>query len=75
MDKLATCNLGKVLILLGREDIGLKNEELKICDVVVSIPANPEYPIMNVSHAAAINFYEIYKKVSYYKGPKCDMPK
>lgn len=74
-DKLATCHLGKVLILLGREDIGLKNEELKLCDVVVSIPANPEYPIMNVSHAAAIIFYEIYKKVSNYKGPKCDMPK
>lgn len=52
---------GKVAILLGREDIGLKNEELAICNVVVTIPANPLYPILNVSHAAAIIFYEIYK--------------
>ena len=52
---------GKVAILLGREDIGLKNEELAMCNVVVTIPANPSYPILNISHAAAIIFYEVYK--------------
>jgi len=52
---------GRVAILLGREDIGLKNEELELCNIVVTIPANPLYPILNVSHAAAIIFYEIYK--------------
>ncbi|MCS7104929.1 MAG: TrmJ/YjtD family RNA methyltransferase [Thermofilaceae archaeon] len=52
---------GKVLIVLGREDIGLTNEELELCDIVVFIPANPQYPILNVSHAAAILFYETYK--------------
>lgn len=52
---------GKVALLFGREDIGLKNNELELCDVVVVIPANIEYPILNVSHAAAIIFYEIYK--------------
>lgn len=74
-DKLARYRQGKVLILLGREDIGLKNEELRLCDIVVFIPTNPEYPVMNISHAAAIIFYEIYKKVSNYKGPVYDMPK
>ncbi|MEM0225512.1 MAG: TrmJ/YjtD family RNA methyltransferase [Thermofilaceae archaeon] len=53
---------GKVLLVLGREDIGLTNEELSLCDIVSIIPANPEYPIMNVSHAAAVFFYEIYKQ-------------
>lgn len=52
---------GRVLLVLGREDIGLTNEELALCDVVSTIPANPQYPIMNVSHAAAVFFYEIYK--------------
>lgn len=53
---------GRVLIVLGREDIGLTNNELSLCDIVVSIPTNPEYPVMNVSHASAIIFYEIYKR-------------
>ncbi|OYT61406.1 MAG: RNA methyltransferase [Thermofilum sp. ex4484_15] len=53
---------GKVAIMLGREDRGLTNEELTLCNTIVRIPANPEYPILNVSHAAAIIFYEIFKK-------------
>jgi len=52
---------GKVAILLGREDIGLTNEELLLCDALITIPANPAYPILNVSHAAAIIFYELFK--------------
>jgi tRNA/rRNA methyltransferase len=51
---------GKVGIVLGREDIGLTNEELSLCDFFVHIPAAEEYPILNVSSAAAILFYEIF---------------
>ncbi len=51
---------GKVALLLGREDFGLRNEELKACDMLVTIPASPEYPILNVAHAAAIVLYEVY---------------
>ncbi len=50
---------GEVAILLGREDVGLTNEELAICDMVVSIPTSEEYPVMNISHAAAVLFYEL----------------
>ena len=50
---------GKVAVLFGREDFGLLNPELAKCDVLVSIPAAPEYPIMNISHAAAVLLYEI----------------
>ncbi len=50
---------GEVALLLGREDCGLCSEELAICDLVVSIPTNQEYPIMNLSHAAAVLFYEL----------------
>lgn len=52
---------GSVALLFGREDIGLKNEEQEICDLVVNIPASDEYPILNISHAATIIFYEIFK--------------
>jgi TrmH family RNA methyltransferase len=50
---------GEVALLLGREDCGLCSEELATCDMIVSIPTNQEYPIMNLSHAAAILFYEL----------------
>lgn len=64
---------GVVAILLGRESIGLLNEELEVCDAVVTIPASPEYPVLNVVSAAAVILYELYKafrvegKVSYAK--------
>lgn len=50
---------GNVGILLGREDFGLVNDEVERCDVVVTIPTHPEYRSMNLSHAAAVIFYEL----------------
>ena len=52
---------GNIAILFGREGEGLSNDELKLCDILVTIPASDEYPIMNISHAAAIIFYEIFQ--------------
>ena len=48
-----------VAILFGREDEGLHNEELELCDLVVTIPTSAKYKTMNLSHAAAIIFYEL----------------
>jgi tRNA/rRNA methyltransferase len=50
---------GEVALLFGREDVGLTNEELMICDMAVSIPTSEDYPIMNISHAAAVLLYEL----------------
>jgi len=50
---------GEVALLLGREDCGLRNEELATCDLIVSIPTSQQYPVMNLSHAAAVLFYEL----------------
>lgn len=50
---------GTVALLFGREDNGLTNDELKTCDMILSIPASNEYPIMNLSHATAIVLYEL----------------
>ena len=52
---------GKIAIVFGRESSGLTNEELNKCDVILTIPANPEYPTLNITHAAAIIFYELFK--------------
>ncbi len=49
------------VILFGREDSGLTNEEILKCDFIVSIPASKDYPTLNISHSAIILFYELFK--------------
>jgi len=46
-------------LMFGREDYGLYYEELMKCDLLVTIPTNQEYPIMNLSHAVAVILYEL----------------
>ena len=50
-----------VVILLGREDHGLNNKEIEMCDLIITIPSSKKYPTLNVSHAAAIIFYELFQ--------------
>lgn len=53
---------GEVALVFGREDIGMLNEELELCDLVITIPANKKYPVLNISHAAGIIFYELFRE-------------
>lgn len=48
---------GTVGLLIGRDDIGLKSEEIEKCDMLAYISTDPEYPILNISHALAIMLY------------------
>jgi TrmH family RNA methyltransferase len=57
---------GDVALVFGREGDGLTNHELELCDVVVSIPTHDSYPILNITHAAAIIFYELFKTEKEY---------
>ncbi|MEM3266807.1 MAG: TrmJ/YjtD family RNA methyltransferase, partial [Thermoplasmata archaeon] len=61
---------GNVAIVFGREDIGLLNEELEKVDIFLHIKASEKYPVLNITHAAAIIFYEIFKKNLNIEGPK-----
>jgi tRNA C32,U32 (ribose-2'-O)-methylase TrmJ len=56
-----------VALLFGSEDNGLSREDLLSCDAVVVIPANPDYPTMNLSHAVAVCLYEAFLAVSSAK--------
>ena len=51
----------RVALVFGPEGKGLLNEELNICDLLVSVPTWEGYPILNLSHAVAILCYEWYK--------------
>jgi tRNA/rRNA methyltransferase len=46
-------------IIFGPEDRGLSNAELNYAQRFVMIPANPDYPALNLSHAVGICAYEL----------------
>ncbi|MCZ7356322.1 MAG: RNA methyltransferase [Candidatus Methanoperedens sp.] len=50
---------GVISLLFGREDDGLHNDELELCDLIVNIPTSPDYPSMNLSHAVSVVLYEL----------------
>ena len=50
----------RVAILFGREDIGLFQEELNRCDVLIHVPTSEKYPVLNLSHAATLVMYELF---------------
>ena len=50
---------GRVAVLFGRENRGLSNDEVRKCDLICTIPASPDYPILNISHAVGIVCYEL----------------
>ncbi len=53
----------KIALVFGREDDGLRNEEIELCNAFIFIPANPEYPVYNLSHAVSIILYEMIKQL------------
>lgn len=51
-------------VLFGREDRGLSNEELEYCNLHVMIPANGEYPSLNLAMAVQVVCYEILRALT-----------
>jgi len=62
----------KIAILFGPEDKGLFQDELERCDILITIPASDTYPILNLSHAATIVFYEISQNIAAAPTPADD---
>ncbi|MGA6926675.1 MAG: TrmH family RNA methyltransferase, partial [Desulfosarcina sp.] len=51
----------RVAFVFGREDRGLHNSELDLCQFFVTIPTDAAYPSMNLSHAVGLVLYELRK--------------
>jgi tRNA/rRNA methyltransferase len=45
-------------ILFGRERWGLTNEEVAICDAIVTFPVNPAFASLNIAQAVLLTSYE-----------------
>jgi len=49
-----------VALLFGPEDRGLTNNELRYCDLLVTIPTSGKLRSINLSHAVMLLCYEIF---------------
>ena len=59
----------EVAIVLGRENSGLTNEELELCQLLVTIPTNPDFSSLNIAAAAQVLCYEIRLAANIAKIP------
>ena len=55
---------GPVALVFGNERTGLSEEELNLCNLVAHIPANDEFPSLNLSHAVQIFTYTLSRAFS-----------
>lgn len=51
---------GNVGLIFGREDYGLFNEEIAMCDIMVRIPTCNTYSSMNLSHAVTVILFSLF---------------
>ncbi|NJK86505.1 MAG: tRNA/rRNA methyltransferase [Bacteroidales bacterium] len=49
----------KAALIFGREESGLTNEEMALCDVMAYIPMLTTYPSLNLSQAVMLSAYEM----------------
>ena len=48
-------------VVFGREESGLTNSELKLCDLVTTIPLKNSYPSLNLAQAVMVYAYKLSK--------------
>ena len=46
-------------VVFGREEYGLSNEEIRMCDIASSIPLKQSYPSLNLSQAVMLYAYTL----------------
>lgn len=68
-DILALATQGPVALVFGREDKGLKNEEIAQCTHLIRIPVDEGYTSINLSQAVLITAYEFFTALGNYQMP------
>lgn len=52
-------SIKNLAIVFGREESGLTNEELKLCDIVTNVPMKTTYPSLNLAQSVMIYAYTL----------------
>jgi tRNA/rRNA methyltransferase len=61
---------GQVALVFGNETSGLSNEELAKCQRFACIPANPDYPSLNLAATVQVACYELAAAADAFDAPK-----
>jgi TrmH family RNA methyltransferase len=61
-----------IAIVFGREDTGLLNEELDLCDLLLVVPTHPDYSSLNLSQAVLLVCYELWLASGV---PRAELPR
>lgn len=56
---IGACASGKVAMVFGRERTGLSNDEMERCQLLLNVPANPDYSSLNLAMAVQVVAYEL----------------
>ena len=57
--KVKANSIKNIAIVFGREESGLTNDELKLCDIVTSVPMKTTYPSLNLAQSVMIYAYTL----------------
>jgi TrmH family RNA methyltransferase len=55
---------GPVALIFGREDKGLSNEDLDLCERLLVVPTDPAHPSLNLAQAVLLVTYELWLAAS-----------
>lgn len=62
---LAAAAANRVALVFGPEDHGLSNDDLTVCQQLITIPAAPAYPSLNLAQAVMLCCYELFVAVNH----------
>lgn len=57
---LAQSSETNIALVFGRENSGLTNQELDLCQYLLKIPCNPDYSSLNIAAAVQVVCYELF---------------
>ncbi|MFT6275930.1 MAG: tRNA (cytidine32/uridine32-2'-O)-methyltransferase [Halioglobus sp.] len=63
---------GEVAVVFGREDRGLTNDELKLCNLHLNIPTSESYSSLNLAMAVQVVCYELRMQLQSPAPPPAD---
>lgn len=61
-----TVGEGKISVVFGCESSGLTDEQVQMCNMVVTIPTSPKFPSLNLSQAVQIICYALFQNMKKY---------
>ena len=68
----------KIGLMFGGERAGLENDDVALCDGIITVPLNPEFSSLNLAQGVLLSCYELYQQINnperLIQGQENEMP-